>query len=571
MVGILLLFSLIVRDVNVEGNKHIGRKRIEKVIVVSPLEEYDSLKVKESKENIEYLYRTKGYIYAEVNPLLKIDGDSVDVIFHIKEERRIVIRSITMDIRESQEEIVIPVSALPADFRVNKPLNPERIPVMDSTIKYIMADMGYPYAEINITVNIKGRWSYIIVHISPGKKTYMKCKDIVGLKKVERDKVESIISLKTPVLFSFSYLNYKKQMLYQTEMFRTVFYKVHGFEAEKDTVDVVFYLEEFPPRVFSTGIGYQIPDRFLLSLSWDNMNVMHRLHTLGLSVDWSQKLDGTFSTEISPHYNIIYLYSKPFNFNLSTFLNYDYERIYRQIARGARVSLEYLAIYPFNIFSSITHESIKKEYEPEGYYPEINRKTTTSILESGINLDSRKNPVDPYQGIYLLMSGEIAVPLLGGTEKFMKLTNEIKVYIPFKYGVMAFRTKWGGIMGYGESSYISTYYMFTLGGDGTIRGYDEKSIGPLEEGEYHYGNFLFLTNIEYRSHYIWKYLYGVIFMDFGSIDSDLTELFTEYTGLSAGSGLRYTTPLGPIRIDYAYPLMNESGIGKIYIGILHAF
>ena len=169
------------------------------------------------------------------------------------------------------------------------------------------------------------------------------------------------------------------------------------------------------------------------------------------------------------------------------------------------------------------------------------------------------------------MSGEITLPLLGAYEQFTKLITEIKTYNAFRYGVIAFRIKWAGVMNYGEDHTIPTFYLFSIGGDGSIRGYTEKSMGPIEEANYHYGNFITIINIEYRAHYIWKYLYPVVFTDMGTIDTDLSYLFTRYFAISTGIGLRYTTPIGPVRLDYAIALTGEKHWGKFYLGILHAF
>jgi translocation and assembly module TamA len=119
---------------------------------------------------------------------------------------------------------------------------------------------------------------------------------------------------------------------------------------------------------------------------------------------------------------------------------------------------------------------------------------------------------------------------------------------------------------------------FYAGGSGTIRGYRYQSVGPLfANGEPIGGTAINAGSVEYRQR-IGTNFGTAVFVDAGNVSKNLNPLGGTLK-FGAGAGVRYYTPIGPIRVDIALPLQRRSGRGvanpddpfEIYIGLGQAF
>jgi translocation and assembly module TamA len=138
--------------------------------------------------------------------------------------------------------------------------------------------------------------------------------------------------------------------------------------------------------------------------------------------------------------------------------------------------------------------------------------------------------------------------------------------------ILAARATVGSLLGANSAS-IPQHLRFYAGGGGSVRGYDYQSIGPRDPttGKPVGGGSLLEAGLEWRQR-VWGSFGGVAFVDAGTVATgsapDLSEL-----RVGVGLGVRYYTPIGPIRADVALPLVRQvgsSGYG-IYVGIGQAF
>jgi outer membrane protein insertion porin family len=179
---------------------------------------------------------------------------------------------------------------------------------------------------------------------------------------------------------------------------------------------------------------------------------------------------------------------------------------------------------------------------PENYsdaahqqYLKDNFGLTRSIILTRV-FDSRDNVFAPTEGSRYSLSTEFAGKGLGGDFSFNKYTAEARKY--YKTGpdhVIATRL----MAGYASGS-IADSSRFAVGGPDTLRGYKEDEFK---------GNKMFAATAEYRFPIVSK-VQGVVFSDVGNA---WTDGGYSLKGLKAsgGIGIRVTTPIGPIRVDFA--------------------
>jgi translocation and assembly module TamA len=114
---------------------------------------------------------------------------------------------------------------------------------------------------------------------------------------------------------------------------------------------------------------------------------------------------------------------------------------------------------------------------------------------------------------------------------------------------------------------------FYAGGGGSIRGYPYQSVGPLEEGEPLGGRSLLELSMEVRWQ-LSEQLGLVTFLDGGSAFSGTGLDSSEELRWGTGAGMRYFTPIGPVRLDIGVPLNRRSGVDdsfQLYVSLGQAF
>jgi outer membrane protein insertion porin family len=214
----------------------------------------------------------------------------------------------------------------------------------------------------------------------------------------------------------------------------------------------------------------------------------------------------------------------------------------------------------------------------------------TQVGEFSVNLvqDRRDDPVDAHRGIYNSINVGLADHVFGGSRNFLRALGRNSYYkrLPGDM-VLASNTEFGLISpfhtgGIATVDYVPLPERFFGGGESSMRGFPTNQAGPrdLETGFPLGGNALLFHSTELRFPLIGDNIGGVLFHDLGNIYSSLGSISFRYHqhGLTdfnymvhaVGFGIRYRTPLGPLRLDLAYALNPPTfnGLKGTYLEIL---
>lgn len=181
----------------------------------------------------------------------------------------------------------------------------------------------------------------------------------------------------------------------------------------------------------------------------------------------------------------------------------------------------------------------------------------TSSLRITYSRDSRDLPEFPTAGSVASYALEVAGGLLHGDENYHKHVVDSEFYFPVVWKfVLMLRSRVGYIDGLKKDHYVPFSERFMPGGvsfDGMIRGYSDRSVGPIEKGKEIGGRTMFVTTAEIQFPIAEQQVYGLLFADGGNAWRRLSE--TDPFGLkrSLGVGVRVMAPMiGMIGFDFAY-------------------
>jgi outer membrane protein assembly factor BamA len=184
------------------------------------------------------------------------------------------------------------------------------------------------------------------------------------------------------------------------------------------------------------------------------------------------------------------------------------------------------------------------------------------------------NRLNPTRGMLLRGRVDHSNTALISDLSFVKPLLEARHYQPLWWKlILATRLKIGTIEPYSGDDTVPFNVRFFAGGPGSVRGFALNRLGPLDaEGNPIGGNSLLEGSIELRFPIIGD-VSGAVFLDFGNVFSDSFTYRLSDLRYAAGPGVRYNTPIGPIRVDVGFILNRraDDDFGRVEFSIGQAF
>lgn len=176
--------------------------------------------------------------------------------------------------------------------------------------------------------------------------------------------------------------------------------------------------------------------------------------------------------------------------------------------------------------------------------------------------DRRDDPFNPTRGFLNTLSVEVANQGFLSESEFVRLTAGTSWYLALERTrrvVLALSLRGGYAVPYGASREVPLIRRFFLGGANSVRGFDLDQISPRgADGAETGGNIYLNENIELRVPLPFGFS-GAAFLDVGEVWLDERDVDVLDQRAAVGLGLRYITPVGPIRLDYGYKVDRQPG------------
>lgn len=514
---------------------------------------------------LEAYYGNRGFLNAKVGqPEVQYSDKGITVTFQVEEGTRYKVASVNF----SGDMI-----AAPADLNTVVALDDlakskeffDRS-VMRSDLQKLTehySNFGYAFAEADVKMARNEEDSSLDITYVMSKGTMVSINRVLieGNSKTRDNVIRREMRLADGDLYNGSQLRRSNTRLNKLDFFETVEITPEP-TGSPNALNLRVKVKEKPTGQFSAGVGYSSYSQVFFSGQVLERNLFGMGYQLGFTGTISARSADYTATFWNPHYDDTNL-----GMGLSLYNKMDEYSDYDKKSVGGRL----LFGYPLGEYTNLSWHYRLEQYtiedvedDADKVIKDIEGDNWASSVYASIKRDTTDRRINPTKGTTYQFSTEYGGGVLGGDDDFIKYIADTNHYYPiFLETIIHLHAQAGYIMENGSEE-IPPFERFYLGGMNSVRGYEERTISPryddkdasegYDEGDEKGGNKSFFFNAEYLVP-IHKEMgiLGLVFFDTGNAwDDDETADFDLYS--SVGAGVRWYSPLGPLRLEYGYPL-----------------
>jgi translocation and assembly module TamA len=521
--------------------------------------------------------KSQGYYAAEVDFDVQEQREPVLVTFHVEPGPVFVLEAVNVEL---VDEGKIPHEKLPTPQELGLELKKPALArsILDAQDKLIeeMRGKGYAFAKIEerrVIADYSTREVQVTYRVAPGPPARFGPTTITGLQTVEEEFVRGKIPWKEGDRFNAGLLAELRKRLTDTRLFSLVrtlpAEKLEAGELLPITIDVT----ERKHRTVSAGVSYYTDTGPGVQTSWEHRNILGAGESLKIEAIVSEITYSGSAAFKKPAFRkenqSLLLSSRIADDDTDAYESRNTEftvLVERELNRTMRIGAG--PSFRFARVGEVNEEDDDEE--------DFDDRTNFALFSfpAYFNLDTSNDLMNPTRGGRLVTRVTPFTDVLSST-KFLKGYASYTHYwnvLDEPSMILANRAAVGSIVGADRDS-IPADVRFYAGGGGSIRGYPYQKVGPINDDDPIGGASLLELSLEMRFKVVGNVGF-VVFLDGGSAFESAYPDFDETLRWGAGAGIRYFTPIGPLRLDVGFPLNPISDVHdpfQIYVSLGQAF
>lgn len=424
----------------------------------------------------------------------------------------------------------------------------------------VYGDKGYAYADIRPMTDLDtvNKTIDITLEIKKNELAYIERIDITGNLKTRDKVIRREIELGEGDLFSTSSMKRSRNNLRRLGYFEDVRVKqTQGSSGDRIKLDVD--VKERPTGSLSLGFGYSSVDKLIGTAAISQANFMGT----GLKLD----LSGTMSASSSKY---VLGFTEPWLFDKPISAGFDLYKTERQYPDFTLRKNGFDVRLGFPLTDRYTRGYVTYRLEDvhiydvadtaAAYIKDQQGTSTESSIKGQIKRDTRDDAFFPTEGSVENLSAEFAGGPIGGSTYFVKYEADAIKYFPGPWETtFSVRGSTGYVHSYSGKE-VPVYERYYLGGINSIRGFQTRSISPKDQatGDSIGGKSMVVFNAEFLFPLLPEQnIKGLLFFDMGNAYTGRIDLGDMKK--SAGTGVRWFSPMGPLRLELGFNLDPKDG------------
>jgi outer membrane protein insertion porin family len=593
-----------IKDIRIQGNQNFKSARILKLLKTKRAWFFNAgvLKeevLKEDMERVKSFYQREGFTDVAVDYQVDPDPKKSYLLFvtiKVMEGKKYLVGSVAIEGNRdiSEKEILKHLT----DCIPGKVYSQEAMRKDITGIQGLYFDRGYISAQIqeSTLVNTESGRVDVTYQIAENEVVFVDKIKIRGNIKTKDLVIRRELRIHPGEKFDGEKLRRSKERLTNLGFFEDISYDTEETDSPSKK-NLLVDVKETKTGAFSFGGGYSTVDQFVGFVELEQKNFDWRNWPYFTGAGQNMKLRasiGNLSNGFDLSFTEPWLFDYPVSFGFDLYrrthdrdteTGYGYDeavtggdlRLGKELSEYLRGDITY-RLDQIDI-SNPTSDASQDLQDEVG-------TNLLSVLSPSLTFDSRDNVFNTRRGDLFTASVDMAG--LGGDKNYLKFFGRASHYFPMpRNAVLEVRGRIGIAEPYGDTEKLPIYERFFAGGAYTIRGYEERKVGPVDpiSKDPLGGESMVVGNIEY-TYPLFSFLKVAVFYDIGNVWQKAGDIFSSRdtsnplnTGgfkSSYGIGFRVNTPIGPIMLDYGIPMDKVSGedskdSGRFHFSASHGF
>lgn len=461
-------------------------------------------------------------------------------------------------------------------LKVGSPFQEDNVRNDEHTLASLIAEKGYPHIRVKGDVSVSEDQSVatVVYHVDEGPYVEMGEIYYAGNFRTKRKVLLKELEIKTNAPFSLVKMLETQRNIRNMNVFDSVQFKAVGLKEKAEKVNLFVEMEEKKPYFVQVGAGYDTERNFYAHAKSGDRNLFGTNKSAWLSGEMSEiGYRGEFGLT-EPR-----LFGSRFSTTLGLFIeereefNQDFGvRTFGSSLGFSRKWIEHLNTTlnfrfeqrdQFRLDTAASEAYDRDEFEMRRIF----------VTTPSVSYDTRDSFIRPKKGMFSSFSVDISQGLENSLDNFLKYRVDARYYwTPLERLTLACHGRVGYIYPFASQEKVPDDQLFFLGGTSDIRGFRENMLSFDAEDNPIGGNTSILGSLEARID-LGVNLEFTTFYDVGSLRDTFQDTETKDFRSTAGVGLRYITPIGPIGFLYGVKLDKEEGesAGRLHFTMGYTF
>jgi outer membrane protein assembly complex protein YaeT len=469
------------------------------------------------------------------------------------------------------------------ELEAGDPRDQQRVLTGREAVLNELKEGGYPYARLEVQElpAAEERHVVLVFTAEPGPRATFGPIEIAGNETVSDDVIRRQLTFRPGDRFRLSSVQESQRRFYALEVFEFAYVEPRTGEGALAEVPVRVTVAEGKPRRVTFGAGYGTEEKARVSADWRHVNFLGGARLMSVESKWSSLDRGVRVGFSEP-----FFFSRHLSFSARGHVWDENEPIYRLRSYGGRATVSWerdrrdpvrrragsnsVGLTVINEFSDygvsergMADPAVRQQLIALGLDPVTGTGSGTLVaLRAEARRNTTGNLLDARRGYVASAAVERAGGFLPGDFTYTELTAEGRHYLSLGgRAVLAHRVHVGAIDGpdpLGAS--VPFFKRYFLGGSTSLRGWGRYEVSPLTDTGFPIGGFTLLEASSELRLPVTQAMSVVAFADAGNVwgspwDADFGDL-----RVNVGPGIRYNTPIGPVRLDLGIQLTPMEGL-----------
>ncbi|MBE0625044.1 MAG: outer membrane protein assembly factor BamA [Burkholderiales bacterium] len=568
-----------IRQINIIGNNAFREKDLLDLFVLqtpgwltwyTKNDQYSKQKLSGDLETLRSFYLNNGYLEFSIDSTqVSITPDKKDIYItvNIREGDKYTVSDVNLggDMLLPESELRGLVQLKPGETFSRQKLNESTKNITDR-----LGNEGYAFANANAVPELDkaAKRVALTIMIDPGRRVYVRRINVSGNTRSRDEVVRREMRQLEGAYYDADKIQKSKLRLDRLGYFTEVDVETPAVPGTSDQVDVSIKVKEKPTGAITLGAGFSSEEKVILSGSISQQNIFGSGKHITAALSTSKVNRNASLSFTNPYYTVdgvsrgFDIYKRRLD---ASYLSLGY---YTTDTTGAGVRFGIPLTEVDNLGLGLGVENTKlgiNETSPTTYkeFVQIFGNDNTTVPGTiGWIREQRDSALTPTSGTLIRANLEAGLP--GGTLKYYKLTEQVQWYYPLSRTYTFMLNGEIGTADGTEGKPLPFYKNFYAGGVSSVRGYDSYSLGPRDDlGDPIGGTRRLVGNAEVLFPMpgtgMDRSMRLSVFVDAGQVWGAGEKMSMSDLRYSTGLAFNWTSPVGPIRLSYGFPLNIQEG------------